>query len=98
MSWAPFNSVISGSNLMRELDLQRRKIKKPLLSDTQIEDINNLLTEALQTKGVVELKYYLNGYIYLKKGIIHNINPTKEIIIIDNKVIHFKQVIGIKLS
>ncbi|WP_255906750.1 YolD-like family protein [Priestia aryabhattai] len=44
-------------NIMEDLN----KIENPILSDDQLEEINQVLAEALQNKKRVYLTYYKNG-------------------------------------
>lgn len=98
MSWAPFNSVISGNTIIEELEIKRKKVKKPVLSEDQLNIINTNLLEAYQNKITVEMKFYLNSYIYKLRGIITNINYLKKELTINKKIIHFSQIISLKLT
>ena len=97
MSWAPFNSVISGSKMIKELERERNKVPKPILSEDQLNKINNILLEAYQNKVLILIKYYKNGYIFIIKGSIIKINSLKQEVIINKKRIFWSQIILVKI-
>ncbi len=61
VKWESFRSIMEQwtglHNIMEDLN----KIENPILSDDQLEEINQVLAEALQNKKRVYLTYYKNG-------------------------------------
>ena len=96
VKWAPFNSLINGDKLIKELDKEHKKISKPILSEDQLETINKLIFEGLTTKSLITIKYYQNGNIYSKKGIISCLNKNNQYIVINNTKIFCNQIIELE--
>lgn len=95
VKWAPFNSLINGNHLIKEIEKENKKISKPILSEDQIEFINEKIFEASTTKALINIKYYQNGNIYILKGIINLLNKNNQYIIINNVKIFCNQIISI---
>lgn len=90
VKWEPFRSITEQwtglHNVMEDLN----KIEKPVLSDDQLEEINQVLAEALQNKKEVYLTYYKNGQCITETCKIHMINlHNKNLYYIDD-VFEFK--------
>ena len=45
VKWAPFAAVAPGSVMVNEVLAKKNKVKMPILSEDQIEDINNKITQ-----------------------------------------------------
>ena len=90
VKWEPFRSITEQwtglHNVMEDLN----KIDKPVLSDDQLEEINQVLAEALQNKREVYLTYFKNGQCITETCKIHMINlHNKNLYYIDD-VFEFK--------
>ena len=96
VKWAPFNSLIKGNHLIKEIEQENQKISKPILSEDQLLIISEKLFEAFTTKSLINIKYYKNGNIYLLKGIINFINKNDQYIMINNKKVFCNQIINIE--
>lgn len=99
IKWAPFNSVINGKYLMKNIEKEKSKIPKPLLSDEQIENIENIIKEAYINKVLIEFTIYKGGFIKQIKGLINNIEPSNKKILLENhKYIYFCEIINVRTS
>jgi len=98
IKWAPFNSVANVENIINKLEYKKRKVSKPVLSDDQTVRLNKVLLEAFQTKSIVLLKYYLDGYSYFQRGGIERIDSNKRFFVINEKTIFFSQLIAIRIE
>ena len=94
--WAPFNSVTDTGSMADDVNYHKNIISKPTLSEDQLYNIGLRLTESYHDQTVINIKLYRNGKLYLKKGLIKNIDPLKqEILLNDNYKLYFSQIIEI---
>ena len=95
--WQPFNSLGNTLKIKQELNKQKIKTSMPLLSEDQLEKIENNIKEAYYNKDLIIIHYYLNGNIIKKQTKIKNINyNSKKIILSDNTILYYKQIIKVK--
>lgn len=99
IKWAPFNSVINGKFLINNIEKEKSKIPKPLLSEEQIQNIENIIKEAYINKVLVEFIIYQGGFTKKIKSMIINIDSVKQKIFLENhKCIYFCEIINVALS
>lgn len=96
VKWAPFNSLINGNHLIKEIEEELKKASKPILSEDQLEYISEKLFEALTTQSLIKIKYYQNGNFYYLKGIINYLNKNSQYILINQQKIYINQIIDIE--
>ena len=63
IKWAPFNSVVSGNEMLNSIVKEKNKIAMPTLSDEQKEVIEKKLILALYSQNIVNIYYFQNGKI-----------------------------------
>ena len=96
IKWAPFASVINGNEVIREIEEEQTRIEKPILSEEQIENLEETLIEAYNNSNVVEVLFYKQYHMYKITGIITKLDgATKKITINNNKTLFFSNIIGI---
>ena len=96
MSWAPFNSVINDKEVIQSLTNERSKITKPILSDEQIADLEQLIIEAYTNSSLIELHYFKDARENLITGSISKIDPVNKRVTLNNGVnIYFTNIIKI---
>lgn len=95
IKWAPFNSVISSKKVMHDLMIQKRKISKPILSQDQIDYLNDKIFEAYTNHIKVNLLVYKNENIIKLIGFVNNINVCKKYITFNKTHIFFNQILRI---
>lgn len=96
VKWAPFNSVINGNQLLDEINYERNRISKPVLSEEQIADLEENIITAYSEKSIINLYFYKNGCINIINGQITKLEPVNKIITINNKTrIYFNNIIDI---
>lgn len=93
IKWQPFNSCFSSSKILKELNYEKNKIEFPILSEDQLSLLEDKIKNAYFLKQNIKIKYYYNEQILEIIGKINNINLIKKNILINNKIIHFKQII-----
>lgn len=96
VKWQPFNAVVNGNFMINQVLEEKNKIKMPILSDDQKLEIQEKLFEALNNKENIKIKFFKEGKVYLKEGIIEHINEFKRNLVMnDNFVVFFSQIIEI---
>ena len=96
VKWAPFAAVAPGSSMVNEVLAKKNKVKMPVLSDDQIEEINRKISTAFHNKDVIKIRYYRSGKYYEKRGIIEEISiNTAKIVLTDGFSVFFSQIIEI---
>lgn len=99
IKWAPFSSVINSKYLIKEIEKEKTKINKPILSDDEILNIEKLIKESFYNRIPIYLKIYQNGYIKEIKGTILKIDsPNNRIILNNNLTIHFCEITKASLA
>ena len=96
IKWAPFNSVTPPKEVIRKLSLEKQKINKPILSEEQLEAIQEKLFEAYNNELITTINYYKNGLIFSEQAKIKILDLSHNRIILNsNKIIYFNQIIKI---
>lgn len=96
VKWAPFNSVINGNQLLDEINYERNRISKPILSEEQIADLEENIITAYSERSIINLYFYKNGCINIINGQITKLDSANKIITINNKTrIYFNNIIDI---
>jgi hypothetical protein len=96
IKWAPFSAVTPGNSMVNDVLAKKNKVEMPILSDDQINEINNKITTAFRNKDVIKVKYYKAGKFYEKQGIITEIDTNNAKIVLNNDFsVFFSQIIKI---
>lgn len=95
IKWAPFNSIINGNLVKKELN--NKTIIKPSLSLEQKEVLNEQVIEAYYSKNKISIIFYEQNQIKNILAVITKINsPTNTIELNNTKIISFNQILKIK--
>ena len=98
IKWQPFNSVAPSKETINRLTKERQKINKPILSEEQLENIQNNLLEAYNNGIKTRIEYFKNGIIFKAYQFIKQIDfDHSQIILADNIRIYFNQIIKITI-
>jgi hypothetical protein len=77
------------------------KIKKPILSEDQLNEIDRCIKIALEECTLIELSVFDDGYIHKVKGYIQKIDSFRRKVYIrtndETKIISFEKIIGAHL-
>ena len=95
IKWAPFNSVINGNEIIKELNKEKNIIIKPTLSEDQLNVLNEKIFEAYTNHLKINLYIYKNFNIIKLIGFINNINIQKKYITFNKSYIYFNQILKI---
>ncbi len=98
LKWQPFDSVIQSKKVVNNLSNKRNKIEQPILSEDQLIEFNDIITQAYYSNNIIKISYYFSGNIISKEAKIKKINYVKkQIILSDNTTIFYKQITNIKI-
>lgn len=95
IKWEPFNSVIPSSKVIKDVINEKNKIKKPILSEEQLKNIEQKLIDSYNSKENIIISYFQNGYILNEEGIIKKIDYINKKVYLDYKIIYFSQITDI---
>lgn len=84
VKWQPFASLPEQANYINQLVYDMNKVERPILSEDQLNELNEKLFRYFENKEMISLEYYHDGYIYLVEGVIIKIEPIKQLIMIEN--------------
>ena len=92
--WNPFNAVASGEYMVNDVLKEKNKLKMPILSDDQKQELQNRMFEAFNNQEIIKVKYFKSGNLYVKEGKITNIDQNLHKIIINQTFpVFFSQII-----
>lgn len=95
-NWAPFNSVINSSNIQKEISERQSRITKPNLTNEQIETIENILIDSLNSDIYLDIHVFNNYHEDIISGIVTKIDViTKKITLNTGKSIYFYNIFKI---
>ena len=92
--WAPYASLIEQKGTLAAMRYEHSKIKRPHLSSDQAEIIERKLRQ--YNKETIRLKYFDDGFIKVSDCVISKIDDLKHLIIIDDTIIHFIDILSIE--
>lgn len=96
IKWMPFESLTPSKKIIESILTEKEKVKKPILSLEQQQEMEEKLVSAFYEQEKITLKFYKNEKIYTITSFIASIDTTYKKIIFQNKTtIHFKQIVEI---
>lgn len=91
--WNPFNAVVPGGYMVKEVMKEKNKVEMPILSDDQKMAIQERLFEAFNNQEMVNIRYFKGGNMYNIEGFIEKIDQnTRKIIINSDISVFFSQI------
>ena len=92
--WAPYKSLIEQDVYLNKMKKEKEKISKPIISSEEAENINEILTNYQGEE--LEVSYFRNSEILTEKIIIKTIDVVnKKLILLNRRVIYFKEIISL---
>ena len=92
--WNPFNAVAPGGMMVNEVLREKNKIDMPVLSEDQKLELQNKMFEAFYNQETIKVKYFKAGKVYIKEGIITNIDQNSHKIVLNSEFpVFFSQII-----
>lgn len=99
IKWQPFNSVINNKVMINSILKEKEKIRKPELSNEEIEILEDRIIDSYYTHSNILITYYQDGYLLKTIGQIIKIDPIYKKVYLDNhKILLFKQIMEINLN
>jgi len=97
IKWQPFDSVTSSKKMIQHIMNEKSKIKKPVLSQEQLEDIQNKIWEGFHSQIPLRIIYFFDGRYQVKQNIlISDIQlGFKKILFEDHSSLYFDQIIRV---
>lgn len=98
IKWTPFNSLIPLKEIKTEIKSQKNVIPYPILSEDELETIENNLLMAYHSQEEVIITYFYHNNLYKLKGTIDLIIKDKRLIVLNKNIkLYFNQIIKISL-
>ncbi|HHU56573.1 MAG TPA: YolD-like family protein [Acholeplasmataceae bacterium] len=91
--WQPFDALSGYKESLQQVENERKKIPKPILSEDMLEELNYKIQSVLNCDIVI--KYYYRGYINSVEGRIKKIDTINRELYIDDKKIKINNIIDI---
>lgn len=97
IKWMPFDALSGYQKLINKLVLKEEKIKRPILMEDKLNELDYILKEAINFNLEIEVKYYENGFIKTSVGTINNIDIINKKVTISNSLeLYVKNILDIK--
>ncbi|MEK4841800.1 YolD-like family protein [Staphylococcus sp. FSL W8-0271] len=80
--WLPMATIPEQYERLEQYIQDQNKIEKPLLSEDQIENINDTLASKVIDNTLAKIQYFANGYIKSVQGIIHKVDTLDSVLYI----------------
>lgn len=80
--WLPMATIPEQYERLEQYIQDPNKIEKPLLSEDQIENINDTLASKMIDNTLAKIQYFANGYIKSVQGIIHKVDTLDSVLYI----------------
>ena len=86
VKWQPFKTMPQQYEILDQYIDDQNKIDMPLLSEEQLESINDIINEKIKTNSFCTINYWDNGYMKHFSGIIKKVDMINEIIYLTNDI------------
>ncbi|MBF7018239.1 YolD-like family protein [Staphylococcus sp. 27_4_6_LY] len=83
--WQPFKSLPIQYEMLEQYVEDQNKIEMPLLSQEQLEIINDIINEKIATNSFCTINYWKNGYMRIGSGFIKKVDTINELITLINE-------------
>ncbi|CAC6738240.1 TPA: YolD-like family protein [Staphylococcus aureus] len=80
--WLSMATIPEQYERLEQYIQDQNKIEKPLLSEDQIENINDTLASKMIDNTLAKIQYFANGYIKSVQGIIHKVDTLDSVLYI----------------
>lgn len=95
VKWIPFNSCFNSNSVVKELASSKLKINKPILSEDQVNILNEKILEAYTNNIKINLFIFKREKILKLVGYVNSINVQNKYFNFNNNRIYFNQVLKI---
>ena len=84
VKWNAFKTMPQQYEILAQHIEDQNKLDMPLLSDEQLQEINEKVHEKIQKNRVADISYWENGYVYTVQCLINKIDILEGNMIIKN--------------
>ncbi|WP_269909098.1 YolD-like family protein [Staphylococcus aureus] len=85
VKWSPFKSVSDQYKLLDEYIEEQNKVEMPLLSDDQLQILNETVYYNSMNNILTELSYWDNGYINSMECYINKVDLFEHVMVVTSK-------------
>lgn len=86
IKWQQFKTMPQQYEILDQYIENQNKIDMPLLSEEQLESINDIIKKKIDTNSFCTINYWDNGYIKQLSGIIKKVDMINEVICLTNDI------------
>ncbi|WP_426462304.1 YolD-like family protein [Staphylococcus equorum] len=79
VKWAPFATIPEQHERLNQFKKDQHKIEKLILSDNQLNELNDTLILKMFHEPNIEVSYFDDGYIQIIEGYIHKVDTHQQI-------------------
>jgi len=99
IKWQPFDSVTSSKQMVQSILKEKSKVPKPNMSEEQMQEIEEKITEGFHTQSPLRIVYFWHGRYQVKQNlmILEIIPNQKKIIFEDHSFLYFEQILTVSL-
>ncbi|ERJ12353.1 YolD-like family protein [Haloplasma contractile] len=102
VKWQPFAALTEQSQYIGDLMNEINKKPRPILSEEQIEEINEKIIDAYNSQEEIIINYFHKGYFYDVTCTINKIDRMNHLLIVNykgkEKRLIFKNIIDLKIK
>lgn len=96
IKWQPFSAVVPGNVLVNDILKKKNIVTMPCLTDDKLMELEEKILISLDNQSPIKIKLFRNGKLFMKEGIVHNIDKlTKKIMLKDGYSLFFSQIVEI---
>ncbi len=82
IKWQAFKTIPEQYEILEQYVKDQNKIPMPLLSDDQLEELNEKVHEKIKTNRIAEISYWEDGYITILSCYIQKLDTLESIMLI----------------
>lgn len=96
IKWQPFSAVVPGNVLVNDILKKKNIVTMPCLTDDKLMELEEKILISLDNQSPIKIKLFRNGRMFLKNGIVGNIDKlSKKITLNDGYSLFFSQIVEI---
>lgn len=96
IKWQPFSAVVPGNVLVNDILKKKNIVTMPCLTDDKLMELEEKILISLDNQSPIKIKLFRNGRMFLKDGIVGNIDKlSKKITLNDGYSLFFSQIVEI---
>lgn len=96
IKWQPFSAVVPGNVLVNDILKKKNIVTMPCLTEDKLMELEEKILISLDNQSPIKIKLFRNGRMFLKDGIVGNIDKlSKKITLNDGYSLFFSQIVEI---